>query len=82
MDLCTFLLLSGVDSYESKAESPDIKAAVNVVEVAFFNDFDQLMESGVGVKKILVEGIDGEGPFEMGLGRVVGGLFHGWYLKR
>jgi hypothetical protein len=82
LDLCTFLLLSGVDSDDSKAESPDIKAAVNVVKVAFFNEFGQLRESGVGVKKILVECIDGEGPFEVGLGRVVWGLVHGWYLKR
>ncbi len=43
----TLLLLRRVDTDDSKAESPDIKATVDVVEVAFLDEFGQLKESGL-----------------------------------
>ena len=47
LHLCTLLLLRGVDSDDSKADSPDIKATVDVIEVAFLDEFGQLKESGL-----------------------------------
>lgn len=72
-----FLLLSGVGVDDSQTEPPHIEATVDFIKIALLDEFGEFWEIVLGVKEVHLERFEGEGPFEMSIGGVVGGLVHG-----
>lgn len=76
-DLGTFLLFTGSMIDDSKTESPDVEATVDVIDIALLDEFDKFCKIVFGVDKVLFEGLERERSLEVVVGGVVWRLVHG-----
>jgi hypothetical protein len=71
-----FFLFSGVGIDDSQTKPPHIETTVDVIKIALLDEFGKFCEIVLGIEEVHLECFEGEGPFEMSIGRVVGGSVH------